>query len=168
MAARIRSTTTPQHHGRSAGWCRESELGLVSHPNNSLSIASRGARRLGDLPKNCHLLPSTAILHLQNRYSRFNRCIRCPLEGMLESLSLVTGHWSSLPPEAGRGCGRHQMGDAPRSEASAPGLPAVANSAPAAQLLSPTNLILNLARKLPIACIFESIFSCRETERNPD
>ena len=29
--------------------------------DKSLSIASRGARRLGDLPKNCHLLPSTAI-----------------------------------------------------------------------------------------------------------
>jgi hypothetical protein len=24
----------------------------------------------GDLPKNCHLLPSTAILELQNRYAR--------------------------------------------------------------------------------------------------
>jgi hypothetical protein len=39
----------------------ESELGCVSHRKNSLSIASRGARRQGVLPKNCHLLPSTAI-----------------------------------------------------------------------------------------------------------
>ena len=40
----------------------ESELGSVSHRKNSLSIASRGASRLGALPKSCHLLPSTAIL----------------------------------------------------------------------------------------------------------
>ena len=40
----------------------ESEIGFVSHLKNSLSIASRGARRIGDLPKTCHLLPSTAIL----------------------------------------------------------------------------------------------------------
>jgi hypothetical protein len=39
----------------------ESELGAVSHRKNSLSIASRGARRLGALPKNCRLLPSTVI-----------------------------------------------------------------------------------------------------------
>jgi hypothetical protein len=36
------------------------------------------ARRRGDLPKNCHLLPSTAILEPQNRYAPFNRSIRCP------------------------------------------------------------------------------------------
>ena len=51
----------------------ESEPGFVSHLKNSLSIASRGARRMGDLPKNCHLLPSTAILEPQNCYLRFNR-----------------------------------------------------------------------------------------------
>ena len=32
------------------------------HLKNSLSIAPRGATRIGDLPKTCHLLPSTAIL----------------------------------------------------------------------------------------------------------
>ena len=31
------------------------------------------ARRLKDLPKNCHLLPSTAILPPHNCYDRFNR-----------------------------------------------------------------------------------------------
>jgi hypothetical protein len=40
----------------------ESEPGFVSQLKNSLSIALRGARGIGDLPKNCHLLPSTAIL----------------------------------------------------------------------------------------------------------
>jgi hypothetical protein len=40
----------------------ESEIGIVSHLKSSLSTASRGARLLGALPKNCHLLPSTAIL----------------------------------------------------------------------------------------------------------
>jgi hypothetical protein len=61
----------------------ESKLGFVSHLKNLLSIASRGARRLGDLPKNCHLLPSTGILEPQNRYARFNRCIPyLPAEGM--------------------------------------------------------------------------------------
>ncbi len=39
----------------------ESELGFVCHLKNSLSIASRGARRLGALPKNCHLLPFVAV-----------------------------------------------------------------------------------------------------------
>ena len=48
----------------------ESELGFVSHLKNSLSIASRGARANGDLPKTCQLLPSTAILPSQNRYAR--------------------------------------------------------------------------------------------------
>jgi hypothetical protein len=48
----------------------EGEPGFVSHLKNSLSIASRGARGIGDLPKNCHLLPSTAILEPQNRYAR--------------------------------------------------------------------------------------------------
>jgi hypothetical protein len=40
----------------------QSELGIVSHRKNSLSVAWRGARKFGDLPKTCHLLPSTAIL----------------------------------------------------------------------------------------------------------
>jgi mRNA-degrading endonuclease toxin of MazEF toxin-antitoxin module len=44
-------------------------------PKKSLAIASRGARRLEDLPKSCHLLPSTAISEPQNRYVRFNRSI---------------------------------------------------------------------------------------------
>ena len=52
-----------------------SEVRCVSHLKNSLSNASRGARRLRHLPKNCHLLPSTAILQSQNRCARFNRCI---------------------------------------------------------------------------------------------
>ena len=45
----------------------QSELGFVSHLKNSLSNASSGARCPGALPKNCHLLPSTAILEPQNR-----------------------------------------------------------------------------------------------------
>jgi hypothetical protein len=44
-------------------------------PKKSPAIASRGAKRLGDLPKSCHLLPSTAISEPQNRYVRFNRSI---------------------------------------------------------------------------------------------
>jgi hypothetical protein len=51
----------------------ESESGIVSHLRNSLSIASSGAIGIGALPKNCHLLPSTAILEPQNRYDRLNR-----------------------------------------------------------------------------------------------
>jgi hypothetical protein len=35
----------------------ESELGFVSRLKNALSNASRGARRLGALPENCHLRP---------------------------------------------------------------------------------------------------------------
>ena len=37
-------------------------------------VVERIARgeKIGDLPKNCHLLPSTAILEPQNRYARFN------------------------------------------------------------------------------------------------
>jgi hypothetical protein len=73
---------------------------------NPLSIASRGARRLGDLPKNCHLLPSTAILEQQNRYTCFNRSVSSlPIEGMPASLSLVIGYyWSSFlcPHSLGR------------------------------------------------------------------
>ena len=40
----------------------EAQPGLFRRLKNSLSIESRGVRRLGDLPKTCHLLPSTAIL----------------------------------------------------------------------------------------------------------
>ena len=40
----------------------KSKFGFVSHLKNSSSIASCGARKIGDLPKTCHLLPSTAIL----------------------------------------------------------------------------------------------------------
>ena len=40
----------------------ESKPGIVGHLKNSLSIACRGAIVIGDLPKNCHLLPFTAIL----------------------------------------------------------------------------------------------------------
>ena len=36
---------------------------------------------LGDLPKNCHLLPSAAILYRQNRYTRFSRFHSSSLEG---------------------------------------------------------------------------------------
>ena len=51
------------------------------------SNASRGARWLGALPKNCHLLPSTAIYAPQIRYVRFNRCFsNLPLKGMSASL----------------------------------------------------------------------------------
>jgi hypothetical protein len=44
-------------------------------PKKSPAIASREAKRLGALPKNCHLLPSTGILEPQNRNDRFNRSI---------------------------------------------------------------------------------------------
>ena len=61
----------------------ESEFGFVSHLKNLLSIAWRGTRRLGALPKNCHLLPSTASLEPQSRYARFTCSIRyLPREGM--------------------------------------------------------------------------------------
>jgi hypothetical protein len=61
----------------------QSELGFVSRPKNSLSIVSRGAKGIGDLPKTCHLLPSIAILEPQSRYARFNCSIRyLPREGM--------------------------------------------------------------------------------------
>jgi hypothetical protein len=40
---------------------------------NSFSIALPGGATAGDLPKNCHLLPSTAILEPRNRYTRCNR-----------------------------------------------------------------------------------------------
>ena len=74
----------------------ESEFGFVSHLKNSLSIMSRGAKRIGDLPKTCHLLPSTAILYAQNRYTRFDRCIRSlPLEGVSASHG---NHKSSVGP----------------------------------------------------------------------
>jgi hypothetical protein len=54
---------------------------------NPLSIASLGARWIGDLLKNCHLLPSTAISEPQNRFVRFNRSIRSlPLVGVPASL----------------------------------------------------------------------------------
>ena len=65
----------------------ESEFGFVRHLENSLSIASRGARRLRALPKNCHLLPFAAILSPQYRYVRCNRFIRSlHREGMPASL----------------------------------------------------------------------------------
>jgi hypothetical protein len=61
----------------------ESEVRLVIYLQYSSSIASRGARLLGDLPKNCHLLPSTGILEPQDRYVRFNRFNRFePVEGV--------------------------------------------------------------------------------------
>ena len=45
----------------------ETESGIASHLKNSLSIVSREGETAGDLPKTCHLLPSTAILEPQNR-----------------------------------------------------------------------------------------------------
>jgi hypothetical protein len=45
----------------------KTESGIVSRQKNSLSMASRWARRLEALPKTCHLLPSTAILEPQDR-----------------------------------------------------------------------------------------------------
>ena len=51
----------------------QTACGYVSRPRYSMGIASRGAPGLGALPKNCHLLPSTAILEPQNRYDRLNR-----------------------------------------------------------------------------------------------
>jgi hypothetical protein len=65
----------------------ETARGYVSRPRYPMGIASRGAPGLGALPKNCHLLPSIAILEPQNRYVRFNRFIRfLPLEGVPASL----------------------------------------------------------------------------------
>ena len=69
----------------------ESESGIVSHLKNSFSIASRGCEMAGDLPKNCHLLPSTAILEPQNRYDRFNR---------FNSLLALRGHTGQPGPRA--------------------------------------------------------------------
>ena len=52
------------------------------------SHLARG-RSLGDLPKTCHLLPSTAILEPQSRYARFNCSIRyLPREGMPANVGL--------------------------------------------------------------------------------
>ena len=48
----------------------EGGSGSVSRLKNSFSTASRGARRLEDLLKTCHLLPSTVILEPQNREDR--------------------------------------------------------------------------------------------------
>ena len=64
---------TIQHHARSP--LTESEFRCVRNLKNSLSNFPREAREFGDLPKTCHLLPSTAILEPQNRYARCNRFI---------------------------------------------------------------------------------------------
>jgi hypothetical protein len=50
-------------------------LGFVSPPK--VLVVGRVVRgeTAGDLPKNCHLLPSAAILEPQNRYARCNRFI---------------------------------------------------------------------------------------------
>ncbi len=83
IGRRRRPNTTVDHE--SVG----SELGLVGRLKNSLSIPLRGARRTGDLPKNCHLLPSTAILEPQNRDAPCNRFIRSlPFEAKTASLSV--------------------------------------------------------------------------------
>ena len=46
------------------------DFGSFSRLKNSFSATSRGARRLEALPKTCHLLPSTAIMQPQIRYTR--------------------------------------------------------------------------------------------------
>jgi hypothetical protein len=75
----------------------ESELGLIGHLKNSLSIASRGARRLGALPENCHLLPSAAI------YGHFVAakplCPFQPLHSLPAGIAgqPVIGHWKVEP-----------------------------------------------------------------------
>ena len=79
----------------------KSELGYVSHLENSLSIASRGARWLGALPEACHLLPSAAIESPQNCLRPFQpfQFFSLPVEGVLTSLSLVSrliGYGSSV------------------------------------------------------------------------
>jgi hypothetical protein len=51
----------------------ETARGYVSRPRYSLGIASREAPGRGALPKNCHLLPFTAILESPNRHDRLNR-----------------------------------------------------------------------------------------------
>ena len=48
----------------------DSESGFASRLKNSFSTAAHGAGQLGDLPKNCHLLPSAAILEPQDRDDR--------------------------------------------------------------------------------------------------
>jgi hypothetical protein len=61
-------------------------------------VADRVARgeMAGALPKNCHLLPSTAILSSQNRSVRFNCSIPCPSRARRPAIyrSLVIGLWS--------------------------------------------------------------------------
>jgi hypothetical protein len=53
---------TRRHYTRVDEQAVETARGYVSRPKYSLGIASRGAPGLGALPKNCHLLPSTAIM----------------------------------------------------------------------------------------------------------
>jgi hypothetical protein len=74
----------------------ESKLGLVSHLKNSLSIASRGGETAGDLPKNCHVLPSIAILEPQNRYDRFNSFLA--LRGRAGQFGLPAEHREPTRP----------------------------------------------------------------------
>jgi hypothetical protein len=74
----------------------ESELGSVSHRKNSLSIASRGARRLGTLPKSCHLLPfcsrNTATAVSTLAFVALSRACRSACHW-----SLLVRHWSLVP-----------------------------------------------------------------------
>jgi hypothetical protein len=82
-----------------------SEPRFVSHLKNSLSFASRGARLLGDLPKNCHLLPSTAILEPQKPLR--------PL-GPFHSFVAFRGHAGQPGPRAEN---REQGREEPRCQA---------------------------------------------------
>ena len=64
-----------------------SELFVFDHAGRS--------EKAGALPKNCHLLPSTAILEPKNRYARCNRCVprllkTCPHRWAAE-LTTVSG-----------------------------------------------------------------------------
>jgi hypothetical protein len=70
----------------------ESKLGFVSQLKNPLSNASREARWIAAVPKNCQLLPSTAILYPPNRYDCCNRSIVRTTEGSasaVESLGFI-------------------------------------------------------------------------------
>jgi hypothetical protein len=61
----------------------QSAVAWVSLPKEFVVDRIVRARWLGALPKNCHLLPSAAIVEPQNRYARFNRFISTlPLEGI--------------------------------------------------------------------------------------
>jgi hypothetical protein len=88
LAAAISNARTNCDMARFAGPLRQN-VRLLRY---SSAIASCEDRRLEALAKNCHLLPSTAILYPQNRYDRCNRSIVRTTEGSasaVESLGFI-------------------------------------------------------------------------------